>query len=638
VRSCYRRHWQDIARVVLDAATAGVHVPDEIPVDDWAEANVYLSHRVTIRTGMLQLDPYQRFPLRMIKTAEKVVCIWATQTGKTIIMQAFLAWCAAERSGPTMYNGPDKEFVTKRSRNHLQPIFEDSPRLRKLITGARGDWTLYRYRLTTCNITLGWAGSPSQMAGEPVMNMANDEVDKWRGATKKESSSYYLIDRRTGSFGKQRRVMVATTPTVDDAPGWQELVSGTWHELHVPCPHCATADRPYAEDGTRNKGWQVLTIERFRYPARANVGDDPEELCDWQVRIRADTAYECQDCGGLIPERDRWAMIMQAGRAPDEGWHPRRPHAKHISCHLPGWYARSSYNSFGETAARYVEGQEDEQARQDFDNSDAARPYQRVRDNATLDLIASHRATYDRGCIPTDDPCIVIATADIHKRCHFWSAWALTRSRTYLIDHGKIETESVGPLREIREHHYQAPNGTQYPVAALFPDAGYRPDEIVNLHLDDEFILPITGAARTGMLRSTTWESYPGSSKLLPHAIQVLNCNDGYFSEELMRRFESGRADDGTFDITESDWVLPADTSREFLRHMLGRTAVKVKDSRGVEHTEIRKTGPDHYFACALYALAARVALKGQLRELGKPVAREPAPRVQGTKPAGWDT
>jgi len=638
VRHCYQRHVSTTIETVLRTAAAAVHVPDDIEVPDWVEQNVYLSHRVTIRTGMLRLDPYQRFPLRAIKTTEEVTLCWATQTGKTIIEQCFMSWCASERPGPMQYNGPDKEFVTKRSRNHIQPIFEDSPKLKPLLTGDRHDWTLYRYRLTTCNITLCWAGSASQMAGEAVMNMVNDEVDKWRDSSEKESSSFNLVDRRTGSFGKQRRVMSVSTPTTEDGPIWQKLITGTYHELHVPCPHCATAERPYDENGTRNRGWQILTDARFRFPPREKIGEDLEELCDWQVRIKDDTQYECMDCGKLIHDRDRWGMVMKAGTAPDEGWYPRRPHAGHISCHLPGWYARSSYNNFGNSASRMVAGIEDEQARQDYDNSDAARPYQRVRDNATLDLIESHRGEYERGTLPTNDPCIIIATADIHKRCHFWTVWALTKTRTYMVDHGKLEEESLDGLRELRERTYTAPNGTVYGVIALFPDAEYRSDEVINLHLDDEFIMPITGAARTGMIRTIPWESYPGSSKLLPHPVQVVNVNDQYFKEELMRRFEHGRNTEGEFHIEDSDWILPSDVSREFVRHMLGVTAVKVKDTRGVEHVELRKTGDDHYLDCAKYALAVRVLLKPQIRELGKPVAREETPRVTGRAPQGWET
>ncbi|MFA5634511.1 MAG: terminase gpA endonuclease subunit [Anaerovoracaceae bacterium] len=627
----YRRHtpWQ-IARMLETFAAAG-HPPDDIEVDEWAEKTVVLSHRVTARPGQLRLDPYQRFPVRAIKHFIRVVNIWATQTGKTLLVQIFLAWCAKERPGPSMYSGPDKEFVTRRSRRHIQPIFEDSPELRKLLTGNRHDWTLYQYNLTTCNITLAWAGSPAQMAGEPIMNLARDEIDKWRDATEKEANSFRLVGRRTGSFGEQKRIMDGTTPTTEEADGWQSLIHGTYHEYYVPCPHCAGGDKPFDEDGKRNPGWQVIEIERFRYPKRERgIGDDPEELCDWQVRIRENTRYECRDCGQLIPERHRWPMVMRGD------WHPRNPGAPYISTHLPGWYARTTDNDWGNTAARYVEGQEDDQARQDFDNSDAARPYRRVKDNASLALIAHHCDTYERGQLPTDDPCIIIATADIHKRCHFWTVWALTATRNYLLDHGKIETEGLAGLHAIRQQTYESPNGTQHAVAALFPDAEYRSDEVVNLHLEDEFIVPITGSARSGMIRSTTWESYPGSSKLLPHPVQVLNCNDQYFKAELFRRFEKGRQDDGSFELSEADWILPVDVSREFQRHMLGASSVTVKDSRGVERTEIRKTGPDHYLDCAKYALAARVALKGQLREIGAPKP-PPGPRVTGQKPKGWD-
>lgn len=631
-RALYLRNLPTQIQALFPAAAAGAHPPADIEVDEWAEANIYLSHRVTARTGYIRLEVYQRDALRAIRRWPRVVLVWGTQTGKTVIMQCFLGWCAAERPGPTMYSGPDREFVARRSRRHLQPIFQDSPVLKRLIGEDRHDFQLFQYNLTTCNVTLAWAGSPSQMAGEPIMNLGRDEFDKWRDSTDKESNSFRLIERRVGSFGRQARIMDATTPTVEEAEGWRALLGGTYAERYIPCPHCATAPEPFT--GTeRNRGWQVLHIERFRYPPRLRAENgDPEELCDWQVRIRKATAYECCDCGALITEQQRWGCIMRSVEV------CRHPGADYYSSHLPGWYARSDYNNFGNTAARNVEGLEDDQAAQDFANSDAARPYQRNDANASLDLVAAHCSDdYILGQIPTSDPLLLIATADIHARCHHWTVWALTRERTYLVDLGKIETESLQGLLDIRQRTYATEDGTQYAVEALFPDASYRPDEVVDLSITDEYILPITGQLRSGLVKTSTWETYPGSNRDLPHPIEVMHCNDQYYKEQLLRRYEHGRQEDGSFDLAQSDWVLPRDTSREFLRHLLGASVVKVKDNKGVESTELRKTGPDHFLDCAKYALAVRSALRPKLLALGKTATVSAGPRVTGTKPDGWD-
>jgi hypothetical protein len=157
--------------------------------------------------------------------------------------------------------------------------------------------------------------------------------------------------------------------------------------------------------------------------------------------------------------------------------------------------------------------------------------------------------------------------------------------------------------------------GGEIPVEAVFADAQYRTTEVYEMAVADDGIIPITGAARTGVAPWSTATHYPKSDKELDRTIDVLNCNDRHFKDMLLRRFASGVTEEG-FDIAATDWVLPRNTPREFLRHMLGEIVVQDNKLRGSAISEWRKVGPNDYLDNAKYALAARYVLTPNLREL----------------------
>jgi phage terminase large subunit GpA-like protein len=502
---------------LLEAAAAGIAPPGDCSVSEWAEASVYLSHRVTGRPGELRLEPYQKQPLDAIKKRQRVVLIWATQTGKTIVLQCFLGWCIDQYPGPAMVVCPDRSFAARRSHKHLRPFIEDSPVLAGHLPGGRHDLQVHEYTLDTMSVTVAWAGSPSQMAGEPIMILGRDEFDKYRDATEKESNAFRLVGRRTASFGRQCRILDCTTPTVENADGWRALLGGTYHRLYVPCPHCATASEPFAGD-ERNQGWQILTIEQFRYPLRGKNGDEAEELCDWQTRIRKETVYVCRDCGQPIAEAKRWRMVCHGQ------WVPTNPEAEYDSYHLPSWYARTPTNSFGEVAARYVEGQEDPEAARDWFNADAAEPYRDIGHNAKEELVRHHCSDdYELGTVPTSRPCLLVATSDLHNLVHYCAVWAFTPERTYLIDCLKVETcEAIGALAG---KTYPTLDGQELVVEAVFPDAQYRTSEVYELAVRNPAVIPTTGSARGGVISWTKASHYPSTDRELDRVIDVLNTN-----------------------------------------------------------------------------------------------------------------
>lgn len=627
-----RDYWRPRKRSrIFQAMSAGLKPADTRDISSWAEASLVLSARVSMRSGPVRLYPYQREPLNAVKSSQRVVLVWGTQTGKTILLQCVLGWCIDQNPMPAMVVCPDKPFAERRSRKHLRPFIEDSPVLAAHLPGNRNDLNLHEYTLDTMSVTVAWAGSASQMAGEPVGLLIRDEFDKYPDATEKEANAFLLAFRRTASFGRNRKVVDATTPTVPEADGWQELIRGTYERLHVPCPHCAEADEPFT-DGKRNPGWQILEFDQFRYPQRGKNGEDPEEMCDWQARARKETVYVCRDCGQPIPDTQRWRMVRRGV------WVATNPQAEYRSFHLPSWYAQTDVNSFGEVAARYLAGLEDPGAMRDWYNADAAEPYRDAGNNAKEELILAHCSDdYEMGTVPTSRPCILIATADLHKQMHYCTVWALTPERMYLVDALRLET--LEGVEAVLGKEYRTLDGRTLEVEAVFPDCQYRTEEVYTMHLREPRIIPTTGKAVRGVVSWAEETRLPKTDRPLDRPVSVLNVSDTHFAEELLRRFASGATEEG-FDLPSSNWILPRNTPREFVRSMLSMVVVEGKNSRGFPTREWMKVGGNHYWDTAKYALAAAYVLKPNLDALvaneSKPNPVEPTTRVVGAAPPGW--
>lgn len=105
----------------------------DISVTEWAEANLYLSERVSSSAGpySTMLTPYVREPLETFKD-EKIrlmVLCWGAQTSKTTTILAGMGYRLDMKPTPTMWVMPNENLARSFSEYRWMPMVDDCPAL-----------------------------------------------------------------------------------------------------------------------------------------------------------------------------------------------------------------------------------------------------------------------------------------------------------------------------------------------------------------------------------------------------------------------------------------------------------------------------------------------------------------------------
>lgn len=566
---------------------------DRLPVDQWAEGRLTLSRRVTSKPGPVRLQhtPYMRGPLLAWTTPRysRVLCVWGAQTGKTLTMQIVIGYDIDQDPGPGMVVYPDQHSAKKRSRKHLRTLIEDSEILRRHKSARADDMQTYEYALDTMTLNVGWAGSASVLASEPLRKLYRDEIGKWRRRDKDEGDPLLLSQRRILSYGSLGKVYDATTPSTKQRPGWEDLAGkpevpgtgSTFHEYWVPCPHCGkpadVVDVPYlVTDGDlaaiRSRmsaaGYQVLTWGQFRgwHGAASPAAGG-----------RA-TYYECEHCKGRVEDRDKPAMTA-AGK-----WVPRVLDRETAGFHLPSWYRCLPTTSFGAVARRFLEAQGDPEKMQDWMNSDCAEGWEEMGVQRSTDEVLQARRDYAPDTIPFR-PLAIVLTADfrapeIHYVVRAWSE----HETSALLRYGVLPRTSkfdpatgvaVPELDPIRALTFRGPDGV-YGVTLEMDDSGWQPEGEIYARCRR---WPATVSSKgeetqRQPIQYSRPEKIPGTSTQDPNSIWLVTYQPSVFKEALMAKMAVKRGDPG-------EWMLHGETGMDYALQVTAERKIETKNKYG---------------------------------------------------------
>ena len=278
INSLYDRKQIEHRKAIYDNVAASLVPPDDLEITDWAEQAVEMPARVTRWTGKIRIKdliPYAVDPLNSFKYSKRTVLIWGAQTAKTTVMECGTGYVIDQDPGPMMIVFPDQTTGKKRSKEHIQPVILESPKLARHLTDDKDDFQNFLYHLDRMTVYIVWAGSPSALASEPVRYLIRDEFAKYPDATKKEADAMSLSERRTISYSWMSRILDCTTPTVTNATGWQDLINGTYRRYWIPCPHCGEM--------------QILIFAQVDFPGR----EPEEEYTAYLIRVKKAVCYIC---------------------------------------------------------------------------------------------------------------------------------------------------------------------------------------------------------------------------------------------------------------------------------------------------------------------------------------------------------
>jgi phage terminase large subunit GpA-like protein len=589
---------QQIARRVVAALLAVFNPRCGLEVWEWAERNLNLTHRVTRYPGPLRFDktPYMTgewSPLWAYRRYREVDNIWAAQTGKTLMLQVTICYNVAVDPGPGMLVYPDQHTARRRSKKHLIPMIRDN--LGEFQSETMDDLNLLEYTMSTCTINLGWAGSPSVLAGEPVKYLWLDEEAKFKEKSKNEADSKRLALRRTISYGDFARVFNTTTPSLEKLPGWRDWEGSTKCQCYVPCPECGHEQVMYFSQDVDRKWFERQSDGQKAWSGGIKWDRNPDLTLEDRI---ASAYYECEACGAHWDEQQKNAAV--AARK----WKARNPRAKRYASHLPSWYA--PWVKLSEVVERWFDSYRREDARHDFLNSDCAVPYEEAgkqnEESALRKLILPGHHT---GMVPPQ-AVVLILTADVHDdhlryriRAHApdLTSWGVAEGRLM---------PDLSQLDNLLAKTYPLANGGAAGIGAGLIDARWRTDEVYQFCMRHEGIIyPAMGY--DGRIReaikpvTANVVSDPAQGLYLEGKVTVIDFHDERWKTLLFNRLTLSRGEPGYMYLEE-------EISEQYLFEMCGEAKVEKPDSRGRVKYEWKQMHDNHALDCEkLQVLAQEV-------------------------------
>lgn len=293
---------------MLDAFSIGWAdgwTPDpDLTVSQWADKHRKLGSKSAAEPGDWRTDrvPYAREPtdrLGVTDPTEVVVLMWGAQTSKTETGNNFIGYVMHHAPGPMMAVQPTVDMAKRLSKQRLADMIEQSPALRERVAESRSrdsGNTLLSKEFPGGVLVLAGANSASGLRSMPARYLFLDEVDAYPLDVENEGDPVSLAIKRTTTFGRRRKVLITSTPTVKDVSRVERAFDASdRRQYFVPCPHCGHSQ------------W-------LRWRGYNDDKDDPrarEYRLVWLDEAKTAAGYKCEadDCGALIEEHHKTVML-----------------------------------------------------------------------------------------------------------------------------------------------------------------------------------------------------------------------------------------------------------------------------------------------------------------------------------------
>ena len=546
--------------------------PEDISVSEWAE-----KYRV-LDTSSAIPGPWKNsktpYLVEIMNTfldsdIEEIVFVKPTQVGGTEAMLNMLGYIAAQDPAPTLAVYPSDELGERVVKKRIRPMIYASPPLRQRFRASESSTSELFFE--GMSITVTGSGSPSQLASFAIRNLFLDEVDKYPGATKKESDPISLARERTKTFRNNRKIYITSTPTLKTGHIWKALEGADIVKHYfVPCPHCGK----YIE----------LIWKQVKFP-----DDEGMSYAD-----RAEfAAYVCQECGAVITDRHKPEMLQHGEWRTVE---QRTQFPRKVAFWINTLY--SPFVRFSEMAKEFLTSKDDPDAFQNFTNSWLAEPWEDTKLKTSADLVLERQTALAEYTVPAWAK-VLTAGVDVQETCVYWTirAWGnyLTSQN---IAHGQAgsfaEVERIMNLQYIREG-----TGDPLVVALALIDSGDNTDLVYDFCASNsEWALPSKGSShpmdthfRLSKVNRTDSKAYG-----MPLAI----IDTGKYKDMIAGRM---RKENGT-----GSWMVYAGCDRTYAEQVTAEHKVNVKTAGGrtVQSWVLKTThGDNHFLDCEVYAMCA---------------------------------
>ena len=326
--------WEEQLETLIDY---GMHQISDIEPADWAEQHMVIKDGKFQGPLSYDLTPFFREPVNCMSPyhwANRIAWMGAAQMGKSkAFIEPTIAFRMSEHPCKILYLTGHTELSEEAMQKLDNAI--DNAGLRPLIfkqtlskkNSQTGD-TLKKKEFPNGEIIAGSASNHNLLRQRDPQVVYVDDADAANKSATKTGSTISLIEKRTNSYGKDKKIAYISTPQLKaNSIVYEVYMEGDQRVREIPCPCCGTMID--------------LKWENF-------IWDWDEEH---KTLIQGSVRYVCQSCHDHFDESDKYKWNL-AGQWRITEEHPKDPYT--VSFWLPGWYGAAGMDDWESIARDYL--------------------------------------------------------------------------------------------------------------------------------------------------------------------------------------------------------------------------------------------------------------------------------------------
>lgn len=441
--------WINDPKEVADSFWAGFRLDKDYSLSEWSDDFVMLPSKSSAEPGRYRTDrvPFLREIMECLShqsPVKRVVFMKSAQVGGSQLALNWLGYIMDICPAPVMIVQPTLQLAERFSKQRVQPLIDETPRLKPLVNPTRmkdSGNTLLLKEFRGGVVILTGANSPTSLRSMPIRFAMLDEVDAYPAEAGEEGSPVALAEKRTTTFRRRKIFLISTPTTKESSVISTEFDNSDQRRYFVPCPECG--------------GFQYLQFKNLKW--------DPDHLVD--VRL------SCEHCGALIEEKHK-SKMMREGE-----WRATSiSNGETVGFHINALY--SPWMTWMEIVKEFLKCKSDAPLLRTFINTILGEPWEEdYSAKVGAGALESRAEAWDPNVIPKKVACLV-AGVDVQDNRFAVSIWGFGEGEeSWVISHQEIfgdpsQSEIWKQLDSILFRNYRHESGGTMCVAVASIDTG----------------------------------------------------------------------------------------------------------------------------------------------------------------------
>ena len=394
------------------ALMEGLRPEQPLTVSEWADKHRRLSSKASAEPGPWRTNrtPYLREPMDCLSSTspvQRVVMMFAAQTGKTEAGANWLGYVIDHAPGPMLLVQPTVEMAKRLSKQRLESLITETPVLAEKIAPSRSrdsGNTMFAKDFPGGMMLLTGSNSATGLRSTPCRYIFCDEIDAFPSDVDGEGDPVSLAEKRATTFAR-RKILLTSTPTVKDFSRIEaEYERSDQRRFYVPCPCCSV-------------------MQWLKWPQ-----------LKWENNEPATAAYECEVC------HERFAEIHKPAMLRNGEWRATAPsNGKTAGFQLSGLYSPLGWLSWADMVDDFLRAKADAPMLKSFVNTRLAETWEEdFASKVSADGLLDRCEHYEAAMVPEGGLALTVGV-DVQDNRLAISVWAWGREEEgWLLDHQEI--------------------------------------------------------------------------------------------------------------------------------------------------------------------------------------------------------